>query len=141
MLSPKAKEIKREWHLIDVDGQILGRVSTSIANLLMGKGKTYFVRHMDVGDYVVVVNSKSVKVTGGKEDKKIYYRHSGYPGGFRQQTLKELRARKSDEIIRHAVKGMLPQNRLRDKMLARLKIFEGSEHEYMDKFNKKGEEK
>ena len=137
MKATKASEIKREWHLIDVDGKVLGRVSTQIANLLMGKSKSYFVRNLDCGDFVVVVNSKKVKVTGGKEEKKTYYRHSGYPGGFKQETLSDLRARKPNDIIIHAVKGMLPQNRLRDKMLARLKVFEGSEHSYSDKFGKK----
>lgn len=137
MKATKANEIKREWHLIDLNGQTLGRVSTQIAGLLMGKGKSYFVRNLDCGDFVVVINSKNVKVTGAKEQKKIYYRHSGYPGGFKQETLGELRERKSDDIIRHAVKGMLPQNRLRDQMLNRLKVFEGSEHSYNDKFVKK----
>lgn len=136
MKATKAKEITRDWHLVDVKDKTLGRISTYIANLLMGKGKPYFVRNLDCGDYVVVINSKNVKVTGNKELKKVYYRHSGYPGGFKQETLGELRARKSDDIIKHAVKGMLPQNRLRDQMLIRLKIFEGSEHNYKDKFIK-----
>lgn len=137
MKATKAKDIKRDWHLIDVDGKVLGRVSTQIANLLMGKSKSYFVKNLDCGDFVVVVNSKKVKVTGGKEEKKTYYRHSGYPGGFKQETLSDLRARKPNDIITHAVKGMLPQNRLRDNMLARLKVFEGIDHSYSDKFTKK----
>ena len=137
MNSTKAKEIKREWHLIDVDGKTLGRVSTEIAGLLMGKSKPYFVRNLDCGDFVVVLNSKKVKATGAKEQKKVYYRHSGYPGGFKSETLGELRARNSNDIIVHAVKGMLPQNRLRDQMLGRLKVFEGIGHEYQDKFGKK----
>jgi large subunit ribosomal protein L13 len=134
MKATKASEIKRDWHLVDVNDKVLGRVSTNIASLLMGKSKPYFVRNLDCGDYVVVINAKGVKVTGNKEEKKVYFRHSGYPGGFKKETLGELRARKSDEIIRHAVRGMLPQNRLRDSMLARLKIFEGAEHSYSDKF-------
>lgn len=137
MKSTKAKEIRRNWHLVDVNEKTLGRISTEIAGLLMGKGKSYFVRNLDCGDFVVVINSKNVKVTGNKEEKKVYYRHSGFPGGFKQETLGELRARKSDDIIRHAVKGMLPQNRLRDQMLARLKVFEGTEHDFNDKFVKK----
>jgi large subunit ribosomal protein L13 len=137
MKATKAKEIKREWHLIDIDGKVLGRVSTEIANLLMGKSKPYFVRNLDCGDFVVVINSKKVKVTGNKEKNKTYYRHSGYPGGFKQEKLSDLRSRKPNDIITHAVKGMLPQNRLRDKMLARLKVFEGEEHIYTDKFSKK----
>ncbi len=134
MKATKAKDIKRQWHLIDVDGKTLGRISTEIAGLLMGKGKPYFVRNLDCGDFVVIINSKKVKVTGNKESKKVYYRHSGYPGGFKQESLGELRARKSNDIIKHAVSGMLPQNRLRDEMLNRLKVFEGGEHMYQDKF-------
>lgn len=131
------KDLKRNWHLIDVNGKVLGRISTQIVGLLMGKGKTDFVRNLDLGDYVVVLNSKLVKVTGNKENQKPYYRHSGYPGGFRKTTLKELRAKNPNEIIKHAVSGMLPQNKLRDSMLNRLKIFEGAEHKYEEKFKKR----
>jgi len=138
MKSTKASDIKREWHLIDVDNKVLGRISTEIAGLLMGKGKPYFVRNLDCGDFVIIINSKKVKVTGNKEQNKKYYRHSGYPGGFKEETLKELRVRKPNEIIRHAVKGMLPQNKLRDRMLKRLKVFEDENHTYSEKF-KKGE--
>lgn len=136
MKPTKAKDIKREWYLVDAEDKTLGRVSTEIANLLMGKSKSYFVRNLDCGDYVVVINSKNVKVTGNKEEEKKYYRHSGYPGGFKQESLKELRNRKPNDIIIHSVKGMLPQNRLRDKMLKRLKVFEGENHNYSDKFKK-----
>lgn len=132
--STKAADIKRIWHVVDVKDKTLGRISTEIAHLLMGKSKPYFVRNLDCGDYVVVVNAKNVKVTGNKEDQKNYYRHSGYPGGFRSETLKELRVRKPENIITHAVKGMLPQNKLRDKMLKRLFVFAGEEHKYKDKF-------
>ncbi len=141
MKSTKISEIKREWHLVDVDGKTLGRVSTQIAGLLMGKSKSNFVRNLDCGDFVVVLNSSKVKVTGNKESKKVYYRHSGYPTGFKSETLSELRSRKPNDIIIHAVKGMLPQNRLRDQMLGRLKVFEDAEHTYADKFVKKGETK
>lgn len=134
----KVSDIKRAWHHIDVKDQTLGRVATEIALLLMGKGKAYFVRNLDCGDYVVVTNAKDVKVTGKKEEQKNYYRHSGYPGGFKSETLKELRARKPEEIIKHAVKGMLPNNRLRDKMLSRLFVFAGEEHAYGNKFVTKG---
>ncbi len=130
----KASDIKRAWHLIDVRDKTLGRVASEIAQLLMGKGKAYFVRNLDCGDYVVIVNAKNVKVTGKKEEQKNYYRHSGYPGGFKSETLKELRIRKPEDIITHAVKGMLPQNRLRDRMLTRLFVFAGEEHKYQDKF-------
>ena len=132
--STKVSEIKREWHLIDVDGKILGRSSSDIAQILMGKSKSNFVRNLDLGDYVVVINAKTIKVTGKKETEKKYYRHSGFPGGFRTETLQELRGRRPTEIVRRAVSGMLPQNRLKASMLKRLYVFEGSEHTYNDKF-------
>ena len=134
----KISEIKRFWHLIDLKGRTLGRVSTQIAMLLMGKSKSYFVRNLDCGDYVVVINAAAVKATGNKETKKIYYRYSGYPGGLRKEVLADLRKRKPEDIIYHAVKGMLPQNKKRDKMLCRFFIFSGSEHKYEDKFSAKG---
>lgn len=137
--TPKIKDVKREWHVIDVKGKVLGRESTQIAKLLMGKGKPHFVRNLDVGDYVVVINAKEVKLTGKKETQKNYYNFSGYPGGLRVRTLAEVRATKPEEIIHRSVKGMLPQNRLRDKMLKRLKVFEGSEHSFADKFSKKAD--
>lgn len=130
----KSKEIKRSWHLVDVKGKILGRAATEIAKLVMGKSKSYFNKNLDNGDYVVVLNAKEVKVTGRKELLKVYTRYSGYPGGLRRERLEELRERKPEEIIRHAVSGMLPKNRLRDKMLRRLYVFEGSEHKYVEKF-------
>ncbi len=139
--STKQSEIKHAWHLVDVNDQTLGRISTIIAKHLMGKAKPNFVRNLDCGDYVVVVNAKSVKVTGKKEEDKVYARHSGYPGGYHSETLKELRDRKPEDIIRHAVKGMLPDNRLRDKMLKRMFVFAGSEHTYTDKFGKTEETK
>ncbi len=129
----KISDIKRDWHIIDVKGKILGRTATEIAKLLMGKSKPYFVRNLDCGDYVVVINAKEVFVTGKKEEKKTYARHSGYPGGFRSETLREVRAQDPTRVITHAVKGMLPQNRLRDTMLRRLFVFAGAEHTYQDK--------
>lgn len=132
----KATDIKRNWHHIDVKDKTLGRVASEIAQLLMGKGKAYFVRNLDCGDYVVVTNADAVAVTGNKEVQKKYNRHSMYPGGFKSESLKELRARRPEEVIRHAVKGMLPQNKLRDKMLRRLFVFTGEEHSYQDKFVK-----
>lgn len=130
----KAADIKRNWHHIDVKDKTLGRIASEIAQLLMGKSKAYFVRNLDCGDYVVVTNAAEVGVTGKKESKKAYNRHSMYPGGFKSESLKELRARRPEEVIRYAVKGMLPQNKLRDKMLKRLFIFAGEEHSYADKF-------
>ena len=140
MKHPKGNEIKHDWHLIDIKEETLGRIATRVAGLLMGKSKPYFVKNLDCGDYVVVVNAKEVKVTGSKEKNKKYYRHSGYPGGFRQETLGELRQRKPTEIIKHAVSGMLPDNRLKDKLLARLFIFEGATHTYGEKFSTKNGE-
>ena len=132
----KISEIKREWHLIDVKDKILGRVASDIALLLMGKSKSNFVRNLDCGDFVVVINASQVKVTGRKESLKKYFRHSGYPGGFKAETLSELRIRNSREIIKKAVSGMLPQNKLKAKMLKRLYVFKQEEHNYKDKFNK-----
>jgi large subunit ribosomal protein L13 len=132
--STSAKDIKRSWYLVDVKDKTLGRVSVDIAKHLMGKGKADFVRNLDCGDYVVVINAKKVAVTGNKEEQKRYYRHSGYPGGFKTTSLKELREKKPEEIIKHAVKGMLPQNKLRDRMLTRLFVFAGVDHKYDDKF-------
>ena len=132
--STKLSDIKRSWHLVDVKGEVLGRISSKIVTLLMGKGKPYFVKNLDCGDYVVVINARDVKVTGRKELLKKYYTYSGYPGGLQIETLGSLRQRKPEEIIRHAVSGMLPQNKLQDKMLARLFVFKGEEHPYQDKF-------
>lgn len=129
----KVEDIKRKWHLIDLKGKTLGRISTEIAKLLMGKSKPYFIRNLDCGDYVIVINAKHIKVTGKKELKKTYYRYSGYPGGLSRETLGDLKTRRPEEIILHAVKGMLPQNRLRDRMLTRLKIFAEDKHSYADK--------
>lgn len=133
-ISTKATDIKRVWHFVDVKDKTLGRVSTEIAHLLMGKSSPYFVRNLDCGNYVVVVNASLIKVTGNKEKQKNYYRHSGYPGGFRSESLEELRVRKPESIVIHAVRGMLPQNKLKDKMLKRLFVFSGEEHKYEDKF-------
>lgn len=133
---PKAKEVIRKWHFFDADGQILGRLATKIAGLLMGKGKVTYSAHMDSGDYVVIINTAKISVTGNKEKGKVYYRHSGYPGGFREQTLAELRARNPIKIIEKAVFNMLPKNKLRNDRMARLKLFAGAEHKYKDKFVK-----
>src|SRR4030043_690411 len=132
----KAKEIKREWHLIDAQGQILGRMSVNIAALLMGKNKLSFVPYLDGGDYVVVINAAKVKVSGRKAENKLYYRHSGYPGGFKKVTFAQQMAKDPTQIIRHAIEGMLPKNKLRDQRLARLKIFSENQHQYEDKFKK-----
>lgn len=133
-VSTKASDIKRDWHHVDVKDQTLGRIATDIAHKLMGKSKPYFVRNLDCGDYVVVTNAANVKVTGKKEVKKSYYRHSMYPGGLKAARLEEVRAKKPEEIITHAVKGMLPQNKLRASMLKRLYVFAGESHKYEAKF-------
>jgi large subunit ribosomal protein L13 len=126
----KISEIKREKHVIDVKDKVLGRAATDSAKLLMGKAKPNFVRNLDCGDYVTVLNAKYVKLSGKKETGKKYYRYSGYPGGLRVETPATLRVKKPEELVMHAVKGMLPQNKLRDKMLARLLIHaEGQEKE------------
>lgn len=129
----KASEIKRKWHLINAQGEILGRLSSQIAKLLMGKDKSYYAHNLDCGDYVVVVNATEVEVSGRKRKQKLYRRHSGYPGGFREITFEKQLERDPRKIIRYAVTGMLPKNKLRDKRLARLKIFVDEKHPYQDK--------
>lgn len=122
--------IKRVWHIIDVQDQILGRVATKISRLLIGKQKVDYLPNLDGGDYVVVINSDGVKVTGKKELNKFYYRHSNYPGGFKQISVHEQRVKDSRQLIVHAVSKMLPKNKLRADRLARLKVFTGSTHPY-----------
>jgi large subunit ribosomal protein L13 len=139
--STKASDIKREWHVVDADGKVLGRIASQIAALLMGKQKALFNRNLDVGDYVVVLNAEKVKVTGTKTLQKLYYRHSGYPGGFKTATLEKVMANHPERILEHAVKGMLPKNRLEDKMMGRLKVFAGTEHPYGGQIKKVAEKK
>lgn len=134
----KASEIKRNWHLIDAKGQILGRIATQIATILMGKNKPNYVTYLDNGDYVVVTNAKLIKVTGKKESQKIYTRHSGYPNGLRQENLSKLRDRKPEEIIMHAVKGMIPKTKLGRDIITKLHVFAGSEHPYQNQLQGKG---
>ena len=130
----KSSDIKREWHLVDAKDKVLGRISVDMAHLLMGKAKPYFVRHLDCGDFVVVVNAEKIVLTGKKETQKKYFRYSGYPGGLAVETVQKLRKRAPQEIISHAVKGMLPQNKLRDRMMTRLFVFAKETHTYEDKF-------
>lgn len=120
-----AKDIKREQHVIDLNGQILGRKATEIARLLMGKHKPNYVPYLDSGDFVTVKNAAKVKVTGKKERQKKYIRHSGFPGGLKVETFDKLIVRRPEEVIRHAVWGMLPKNKLRSKMITRLKVIGG----------------
>ena len=126
--SAKKGEVTRDWYIVDADGQILGRLATQIADRLRGKGKPQFTPHVDTGDFVVVVNAEKIAVTGNKLDDKLYYRHSGYPGGLRSRTFDEMQRRRPEEIIRLAVKGMMPRNRLARKQLTKLKIYAGPEH-------------
>jgi large subunit ribosomal protein L13 len=119
---------QRGWHLVDAEGQILGRLATQIADTLRGKRKPEYTPHCDTGDFVVVVNAAKIRVTGKKLTDKIYYRHSGYPGGLRSRTLAEMLERRPEEVIRKAVKGMLPRNRLARQQLTKLKIYAGPEH-------------
>jgi large subunit ribosomal protein L13 len=124
----KPGEIERRWLVVDADGQNLGRLATRIADALRGKGKPQYTPHVDTGDFVVVVNAEKIAVTGKKLDEKIYYRHSGYPGGLKQRTLREQLERRPTEVIRIAVKGMLPKNKLAARQLTKLKIYAGPEH-------------
>jgi large subunit ribosomal protein L13 len=128
--SQRSQDVERKWYVIDASMATLGRVSTHAASLLLGKGKPTVTPHTDGGDYVVVINAGNLQLTGGKETKKIYYRHSGFPGGIYQRTLKEQQENDPTSIIFKAVRGMLPVNKLRDQRLARLKIYEGSEHNH-----------
>jgi large subunit ribosomal protein L13 len=126
--SAKPGEIAREWYLVDAEGQTLGRLATRIADTLRGKGKAQYTPHVDTGDFVVVVNAEKIAVTGNKLDQKRYYRHSGYPGGLRSRTLRDQLERRPTEVLRTAVKGMLPKNRLAARQLTKLKIYVGPEH-------------
>ena len=124
----KPGEIAREWYVVDADGQTLGRLATRIADTLRGKGKAQYTPHVDTGDFVIVVNADKIAVTGDKLAQKRYYRHSGYPGGLRSRTLRDQLDRRPTEVIRKAVKGMLPKNRLAAKQLNKLKVYAGPEH-------------
>jgi large subunit ribosomal protein L13 len=134
----KLSEIRRAWHLVDANEEILGRVSSRIAQLLIGKGKPYYVPYLDCGDYVVVINAVSVKVTGKKPTQKIYMRYSGYPSGLKRKTYRQVMDEDPTRIIKEAVSGMLPKNKLRDVFLRRLYIFADEKHQYEDKFSAQG---
>ena len=124
----KAENVERRWYVVDAEGQTLGRLATRIADTLRGKGKPEYTPHVDSGDFVVVVNAEKIAVTGNKLDQKRYYRHSGYPGGLRSRTLREQLDRRPTEVIRTAVKGMLPKNRLANRQITKLKVYAGPEH-------------
>ena len=124
----KPNELERRWYVVDADGQNLGRLATRIADTLRGKRKPEYTPHVDTGDFVVVVNAEKVAVTGKKLEQKLYYRHSGYPGGLKVRTLAEQLERRPTEVLRKAVKGMLPKNRLASQQISKLKIYAGPEH-------------
>jgi large subunit ribosomal protein L13 len=124
----KPSDRERNWVVIDAEGKTLGRLATQIADLLRGKRKPTYTPHVDVGDFVVIVNAEKIAVTGNKLEQKRYWRHSGYPGGIRSRTLAEQLARRPEEVIRKAVKGMLPRNRLARQQLRKLKVYAGPDH-------------
>jgi large subunit ribosomal protein L13 len=124
----KPTERQRDWYVVDAEGQTLGRLATRIADTLRGKLKPEYTPHVDTGDFVVVVNAEKIHVTGNKLEQKRYWRHSGYPGGIKSRTLAEMLDRRPEEVIRKAVKGMLPRNRLARKQLTKLKVYAGPDH-------------
>jgi large subunit ribosomal protein L13 len=126
--TPRAGEIERSWHVIDAQGKTLGRLASQVAQLLKGKHKVIYAPHLDTGDFVIVINAAKIAVTRKRLDEKYYYRHSGYPGGFRRVALRENMEKRPEYVVREAVKGMLPRNRLGAVMLRKLKIYAGPEH-------------
>ena len=126
--SPKPEDIKKDWFVVDASGKILGRLATAIAHRLRGKHKPGFAPHMDMGDFIVVVNVDKIAVTGAKMEKKKYYRHSGYIGGLKELSLREMMAKKPQAVLIKAVKGMLPKNRLSNAVIKKLKVYVGTEH-------------
>jgi len=125
---PKKSDVERKWWLVDANGKILGRLASEVASLLRGKNKPQYADFMDMGDFVIVVNAEKIRVTGKKLDQKRYYSHSGYPGGIKETTLKELKDKKPEEVIRKAVWGMLPKNKLNRAIHKKLKVYAGPEH-------------
>jgi large subunit ribosomal protein L13 len=128
--SAKPSDVTRKWYVVDASEAPLGRVATKVAKLLTGKDKPMFTHHIDTGDYVVIINADKVTVTGTKMDNKMYYSHSGFPGGLKEATMREKMEKDPTHAIMHAVRGMLPVNKLRDARLARLKIYAGTEHNH-----------
>ena len=131
---PKQSEVSRNWHLIDAKDEVLGRLSTKVVTLLMGKQKANYSNHMDSGDYVVVINSEKVLVTGNKSQQKVYRSHSGYPGGFKEVSFEKMSKEHPSRVIEFAVYGMLPDNRLKADRMARLFVYKGGKHKYESKF-------
>lgn len=133
---PKQSEVTRDWHLMDAKGKILGRFASEVAKYLTGKHKVNYSNHMDMGDYVVVINAKDIQVSGKKKKQKLYRSHSGYPGGFKETKYAQLSKEQPEKIIEHAVGGMLPDNRLKRGRLRRMKVYKNDKHSYEDKFTK-----
>lgn len=133
--SLKAKEVERRWHVVDAEGRLLGRLASEVAQLLRGKHRPTFTPHMDNGDFVIIVNAAKIKVTGDKLRQKIYYRHSGYPGGLKETTLARMLETRPERVLQAAVKGMLPHNRLSRRILRHLKVYGGSEHPHEAQVN------
>jgi len=131
----KTAEVKRDWHLIDVGGQILGRIATQIAQKLIGKHKSTYTPHIDGGDFVVAINASNVALSRNKADKKVYFRHSGFPGGLKEIPFKKMLAEHPEQVIKLAVKNMLPKNKLRQLRMNRLKVYPGDKHAHESQFN------
>ena len=126
--APRPRDIERRWYVVDADGVVLGRLASEVAKILRGKHKPIFAPHADTGDHVIVVNAGGVRLTGAKQEKKVYYRHSGYPGGIRELGYARLMAERPRLVVEKAVKGMLPKNRLGRAMISKLSVYEGPEH-------------
>lgn len=133
---PTESEVKRAWHLIDAKGEILGRLSTKVATILMGKNKPEFSRHMDSGDFVVITNADKIVVTGRKAEQKLYITHSGYPGGYKEKKYAKVLEEHPERVLQHAVEGMLPDNKLKSDRMARLTVVAGDKNPMEDKFTK-----
>lgn len=127
----RPQEVERKWYVVDADGQTLGRLASEVAAILRGKKKPTYTPHVDTGDYVIVINAEKINVTGKKRKEKIYKRHTGYPGGLREITFEKLQAKNPEEIIRHAVKGMMPKGVLGRQMYKKLKVYAGPEHNHI----------
>jgi large subunit ribosomal protein L13 len=125
---PKKGEVQRDWYVVDAEGKTLGRLSTEIAMVLMGKNRPTYTPHQDTGGFVIVVNAEKIHLTGNKWSKKIYYRHSQYPGGLKEATASEVRAKHPTRLVEHAVKGMLPKNRIGRRLIRKLKVYTGDKH-------------
>jgi large subunit ribosomal protein L13 len=128
---PKVESLDRRWFLVDASDQVLGRIASEIASVLMGKGKPTYTDFLDTGDFVIVINAERIRLTGKKWDDKVYYSHSGYPGGLKEVSARRMLEKHPERIVQFAVKGMLPKNKLGSRMLKRLKVYSGEEHPHV----------